>query len=371
MKSLLSSHFSKEKLHYSALLAIVSVGSIALLSFVVKGSPATSELSYIERSASSLRFGSVIPASCDSSPPTSHFEGDCDPMVNLGVGADLASFTGISMTLSSTTAAYNEHPTLAWNTSGYTSCVLYQDDGTTKTAITPVAPGLNQNTYSLPYVNTTGSDQVLTYTLDCSNPPHKHDVKGVRVWYASLPLFPCPSQITAINYTLYKQNPDPVGVLPNGHQYCRYTVQDGGDYHRAAYDRVLGRAITFGFQITSGMIQSQTAYLTISAPSPSMTQFVDFGAVWASSCAETEADYYRRQHYCNERRFAGVANTADMTPDKYAPSYIDPQYTRFNCQFNPGWTALSCTPFDGYITPPDPCEFDPYAFGCPLYNNGN
>lgn len=349
-------------------LGAVSLIAVSLFFATRSALPATSELAFQERSLLGKHIGSVIPASCDSVPPVSHFEGDCEPIVNLGVGTDLGSFVDISMTLSSTTAAYNEQSTLAWTTTGYTNCALSQDDGSGATVITPSAPGLNQNTFNLPYINNSGEEKIVTYSLLCTNPPHKSDVKAVRVWYAALPLFPCPGSINTITgRTLGKMSPDPSGTLPNGHPYCTYIMNDG-DPHVASYDRVLGRAIMFGFKINPGMISAQSGTLTITPPS--FTEYVDFGVVWDSDCNENVHDYYSRRAYCNERRFVGVANTADMMPDLYNPSSVDPQYTRFNCQFNEGWWMLYCTPYDGndpdYI-PPDPCVEDPYQYGCPGY----
>lgn len=46
----------------------------------------TAELAFNERSLLGERAGSVVPASCNSEPPTSHFIGDCPPVVKLYVG---------------------------------------------------------------------------------------------------------------------------------------------------------------------------------------------------------------------------------------------------------------------------------------------
>jgi len=57
-------------------LLVVFVG----LFFILRGAtPNSSELSYIEHSSLEGRIGSVVPASCNSTPPGDHFRGDCSP----------------------------------------------------------------------------------------------------------------------------------------------------------------------------------------------------------------------------------------------------------------------------------------------------
>lgn len=154
---------------------------------VYNAKPHTSELMFLEFSILGKGAGSVIPASCDSAPPTSHFSGDCDPMLNIGVGGDTSSFTDINLIVSSTTSEYNEKPSMSWTTTGYTSCTLIQTAEGVQTIITPSVPGLSQSPFTLSYVNETQAQQDVTYALNCVNAPYKNDTKAVRVYYNYLP----------------------------------------------------------------------------------------------------------------------------------------------------------------------------------------
>lgn len=80
----------------STFLAVCAVG---LVSFAAQntGTPYSAELSYTETSDHQGVIGSVVPASCESSPPTSHFAGDCQ----CGISAPAAcSAPGCTKTIS-------------------------------------------------------------------------------------------------------------------------------------------------------------------------------------------------------------------------------------------------------------------------------
>ncbi len=67
-------------------LLIVTFASSAL--YITKASVFSHELSFREYSVAGVSAGSVVPASCDSVPPTSHTSGDCPDTCNLnGIGA--------------------------------------------------------------------------------------------------------------------------------------------------------------------------------------------------------------------------------------------------------------------------------------------
>ena len=51
-----------------------------------ENTPHTSELAFIEHSSDAAMVGSVVPASCESSPPTNHFSGDCRALDRVNGG---------------------------------------------------------------------------------------------------------------------------------------------------------------------------------------------------------------------------------------------------------------------------------------------
>jgi hypothetical protein len=95
-------HFSKKKQHY--FVGLLSTLTVFVFLFAVfattkSGTPHISELAFIEHSSTGV--GSVIPASCNSSPPTNHFGGDCpDPAVGASIDPGTIAYGGWVSTMS-------------------------------------------------------------------------------------------------------------------------------------------------------------------------------------------------------------------------------------------------------------------------------
>ncbi|MCR4276068.1 MAG: hypothetical protein NUV90_01655 [Candidatus Parcubacteria bacterium] len=80
--TLLPDHSSADKRSIAKSYAFLSAAMLAFvfLFFVTRGAvPQSSELAYLEYSPLGQSAGSVVPASCDSVPPTDHFRDDCFP----------------------------------------------------------------------------------------------------------------------------------------------------------------------------------------------------------------------------------------------------------------------------------------------------
>ena len=76
-KKLQPTLFVKENLKSTVGIISFSFVLICLFIFTRGVNPSVSELAFVEHSTKAS--GSVVPASCDSSPPMSHFAGDCNP----------------------------------------------------------------------------------------------------------------------------------------------------------------------------------------------------------------------------------------------------------------------------------------------------
>jgi hypothetical protein len=114
MKNIHIPSFSNKK-HLALILTAASFSFIVALFVVTKKDSSVSELAFTERSTMSGIRGSVIPASCNSNPPTNHFAGDCpNPTVSLSglphTQAYGASYGGMS-----------------WNSSNATHCEVHRD----------------------------------------------------------------------------------------------------------------------------------------------------------------------------------------------------------------------------------------------------
>ena len=83
---------TKKHLYKNGVLGFLSVFIILVGIFVTtRGAiPHTSELSFIENSTSAV--GSLVPASCNSTPPASHFAGDCYEMESCPYGEKIANW---------------------------------------------------------------------------------------------------------------------------------------------------------------------------------------------------------------------------------------------------------------------------------------
>jgi len=79
---------------------LLSVTAFAAGVFFVtdEKSPHTSELAFIEHSSDTSVVGSVVPASCESSPPTNHFAGDCPAPAPAPVNGGWSGWSSCSVT---------------------------------------------------------------------------------------------------------------------------------------------------------------------------------------------------------------------------------------------------------------------------------
>lgn len=332
----------------AAISTLIIFGAMVFL--ITSRPPHNAELSFIEKSA--FAKGSVIPASCDSAPPTSHFFGDCEPLVNLGVGADLSSFVDLSISVSSKNPAYGVQPALTWSSTGYTNCQLSQ---TAEGVTTNITTGLINPNYTLPYINNTGSGQEVIYQLRCTNTPDRDDTIGVRVWYdynlgySSTPVAPvtppvtppitppapvaqnnpaCPPTLVEDKNgtTLYIVPGDGPGLLPNGHPYCRY--QGAGAPTHAVYDITLGRGISY-LAILHGWLGG---YVPASNLSPAFMIYGPFNPhnkantlaevepwiqVAPSLCVEDDFDWYVVRGDCASNAFAGAYYISELNSMNY------------------------------------------------------
>lgn len=146
-----------------------AIGLVSIFGILIAGAgvfamtrgidPHLSELSFIENSFG--KEGSVIPASCNSSPPTSHFSGDCPVDVEVNI-ADRANTVTTSVTVDSNygarlvngvwyvgnnedTTDSSRAATIHFSSTGATSCWIYtgvwSERGTSWTRNINIGPG--------------------------------------------------------------------------------------------------------------------------------------------------------------------------------------------------------------------------------------
>ena len=111
-----------KKLHRKSTRKILAIGGISTIStlfvlsaifFLTRGShPHSDELAYSEKSNTASVAGAVVPASCDSAPPTNHFAGDCpNPTISV---------TGLPASM----AFGSPKSDISWTTTGSQGCAL-------------------------------------------------------------------------------------------------------------------------------------------------------------------------------------------------------------------------------------------------------
>ncbi len=159
---------SKQLLSFKKKSVVTLLGLFGFLLFFVstflitRGEyPHTSELAFIEHSVSGAEGGSVVPASCNSAPPTSHFLNDCtavcpsnglvyDPYLNAAacpVATPIAAIGSIPANTS-----WNGSGFLTWSsTGGATGCTATGDwTGARAASGTLLRPNLTSNqTYGI------------------------------------------------------------------------------------------------------------------------------------------------------------------------------------------------------------------------------
>jgi hypothetical protein len=144
--------------------------------------PHVSELSFIEHSVLGEKAGSVIPASCDSVPPTSaHFPGDCDPVVNLGLQSGTQRIeVGMAVANLAIDQPRVGSPTITWNSTGATSCTATGGRSGDGWAGSKALSG----SQTINYTNNDGVKIAVIYTITCSNSVQSV-TKAKRVWFGT------------------------------------------------------------------------------------------------------------------------------------------------------------------------------------------
>ncbi len=138
LRKIKHSHVSSGKKYF--LKSLPTLGVIFLLIgifFLTKSpTPYVSELAFTEHSSKGNITGSVIPASCESSPPTSHFAGDCVDLESCPNGVARVAMWSCLQT------SNNSTHTVGPNTRGgaQAECTLYswQDYGSGSYIISPM-----------------------------------------------------------------------------------------------------------------------------------------------------------------------------------------------------------------------------------------
>ncbi len=90
----------------------------ASIFFVTRGEVSQSELAFVEHSSQSSILGSVVPASCNSVPPTNH-NGDCPLQIDVNLAP---TGQGVSVSHSVVQFPGTAGGTFSWNSSGATKC---------------------------------------------------------------------------------------------------------------------------------------------------------------------------------------------------------------------------------------------------------
>lgn len=104
----------------SNIFIVLSILAVGLL-VVTNERVSYAELEYVEYSpVLGEKGGGLIPASCQSSPPTSHFAGDCPVAVETGIAPTART---VSATLSPASQSVATQATISWTSSGATKCV--------------------------------------------------------------------------------------------------------------------------------------------------------------------------------------------------------------------------------------------------------
>ena len=148
-------HVSSHKKTYTPLFSFIALSTIGLfvVFFLTRGAmPHTSELAFTEHSILGRNAGSVIPASCNSSPPTDHFLGDCAPTISFLILPPGGYYSAINE---------GENYNISWQIANALRCDLYRSyDGTNFVEYMTSIP----NTYNANWQATSDS---VWYQVNC------------------------------------------------------------------------------------------------------------------------------------------------------------------------------------------------------------
>ncbi len=174
----------------------IVVAAFSFIFFVTKDkNPHISELSFVEHSVLGKKAGSVIPASCNSSPSTSHWAGDCTSKdVRVGFGS-LPSLPTATLTSNSQYVSYGAAPiTLTWSSTGALSCFASASrSGSNWGGIkTPVSGSSQSVTFSdATLANYTASAITVTYSITCGTADSNQSASLIVTYY------PAPTPVCA------------------------------------------------------------------------------------------------------------------------------------------------------------------------------
>ncbi len=165
--------------------------------FITKDkNPHVSELSFIEHSIIGKQAGTVIPASCNSSPSTSHWAGDCESKdVRVGFGS-LPSSPTVTLTSNSQYVSNGAAPiTLTWSGPGSASCLASTSRGGSSWGGSKApSGGVESVTFSDPSLATPGSSAItVTYSITCGSASGNRSASLVVTYYP-VPNPVCPDQ---------------------------------------------------------------------------------------------------------------------------------------------------------------------------------
>jgi hypothetical protein len=194
----------------------------------------------------------------------------------------------------------------------------------------------------------------------------------VSVAYADIvPQFPvnglyaCPSVIANVfSELLYVTDggSDGPGNLPNGHKYCRYQGNAGGDSIFASYDRVTGHGVMFATVMHGTPGGSWITHDRNHADD----EVVQMPSVASSKCNNESFDWFVNMGICQDRTFQGAFLKSEMDAMNYGTFDVYPgDFGLGFCTYGADWQAASCSHLNG-ATAGDPCVIDPVScYGSP------
>lgn len=131
---------------------VIAIACCLLLAglFIANRDVSYAELNYTEHSrVLGVGAGGVIPASCESGPPTNHFAGDCPPAVQTRLAPSASAVTG--QFNGSNPQTIDLGASISWTSSGATFCISSWSAGLLPPSgsFTPFGQQCNTYTYNL------------------------------------------------------------------------------------------------------------------------------------------------------------------------------------------------------------------------------